>query len=148
MNTVNIILRNRIQILEQGNLILKILSTKNGFHGFYTSCLRDFKTDKERFDYCNQYFKEISGVYKYESFEEFKGIQIPKTNHNNLESLERDYLISWFKSKGFNSFTAFKAIVLHYYPEIYEETLFVFWNYKIDTEVAKYVNYVKQIIGE
>lgn len=150
MSMYHELLAMKIKTLEQANIIIRLIGNPKGFYNLYSCSLWKFKTKKECFEYCNQYYKDFFGSFLYSDFEEFQKEnqlkpEVPQTAH---EILEREYLISWFKSKGFNSFTAFKAIVLHYYPEIYEETLFVFWNYKSDSEVAKYVNYVKQIIGE
>jgi hypothetical protein len=31
------------------------------------------------------------------------------------DTKERDYLLAWFKYKGFDTWTSFKALILHYY---------------------------------
>lgn len=62
--------------------------------------------------------------------------------------LEREFLIAWFKQCGFDTWTSFKAIVLHHFPDITEKKLLDFWqNIDIDSHVLIRVNHVKQILG-
>lgn len=147
------LLIKKMQCLELENTIMSIIGRSNGFYAFYSSSLFKFKNKKEAFDYCNHYYKEMFGTYRYTDFEDFqKHHQINKVSSvvdNPLEILEREYLLSWFKNQGFNTFTSFKAVILHFYPVISESTLYEFWQSKsLDAETQKYVGYVKQIIGK
>jgi hypothetical protein len=137
-----------------------------GFYKFYFANLQFYSKQETCFQYCNQYFKNQFGYDRYDSWEEFRGEigfrpMKPKLVKNiipvidsvsatsPIEIMEREFLISWFKHKGFDTWTSFKALVMHYYPALAERDVLNFW--KGDTvvsDVLKCVSYVKQIIGE
>jgi len=135
-----------------------------GFYKFYFYNLHLYGNRETCFYYCNLYFKQQFGCDRYTSYSDFKEgmnlryisnkpqkkIQLqPDLNKDALQILEREYLLSWFKSKGFNTWTSFKALVMHYYPLTVESFLYEFWQSKsFDAETQKNVGYVKQIIGE
>jgi len=134
-----------------------------GFYKFYFANLQFYSNQETCFKYCNQYFKNLFGYDRYDDFSQFRGeihglpirlksqqVQVKVSEQSSsIEIMERDYLLAWFKSKGFNSWTSFKALVMHYYPLTLENQLYSFWKSEsIVPEVMKNVGYVKQIIGE
>lgn len=151
MSMYHELLAKTIKSLEQENLIMVLIGSPEGFYNFYNRSRWEFKNGKDCFDYCNQYYKGVFGRFLYSDFEEFQKEnqlkQVPK--NTSIEILERKYLLTWFKSKGFNTWTSFKALVMHYYPATAESVLYDFWQNKtVDAETQKNVGYVKQIIGE
>lgn len=140
---------------HQFNQIGEIQSSY-GFFRFYFSNLSFYPNQQVCFDYCNAYFKAQFGYYRYDSYESFKGgrdkvIVFSPVSHQKIlskDELEREFLLSWFKACGFDTWTSFKAIVLHHFPEVTEVKLLAFWqNTAIEQQVLIRVNHVKQILG-
>jgi hypothetical protein len=138
------------------NLVGEIQSAF-GFYKFYYANLGFYPDRKTCFDFCNFYFKDQFGYYRYNSFDSFSGnagvenkavANVLEKPTNLLQCLEREFLLSWFRQCGFDTWTSFKAIVLHSYPEVTEVKLLEFWkNTAIDAKVLIRVNHVKQILG-
>jgi hypothetical protein len=147
-NISEIICSSNHQFIQIGEI-----QSSYGFFRFYFSNLHFYPNQQVCFDYCNAYFKAQFGYYRYDSYEAFKGgknkvISFSSEPKNPLQSLEREFLIAWFKQCGFDTWTSFKAIVLHHFPEVTEIKLLEFWqNTAIDAHVLIRVNHVKQILG-
>jgi len=132
-----------------------------GFYKFFFANLRFYQNIEQCFEYCNIYFREKFGYYRYENYAKFRscvvGSSAKKTKlipfeplpiFSNLDILEREFLMAWFQHNGFDSWESFKAIVIYYYSEVTEKKLREFYsNTTIDSEVLLKVGYVKQIIG-
>lgn len=145
------LLAEKIKSLEKEVLILRLIGSPKGFYNFYNCSRWEFKSGKDCFEYCNQYYNKVFGRFLYSDYEEFqKDNQLkPAVKNNSIQVIEREYLLAWFKSKGFNTWASFKALVMHYYPLTVESFLYEFWQSKsFDSETQKNVGYVKQIIGE
>jgi len=151
MSIYHDLLANKIKLLELQNEMMRILSTSKGFDVFYASAVFQFETKIEAFDYCNQFYKGMFGDFRYSNYQEFikRNSSASCSEPSSVEIMEREYLLAWFKGKGFNTWTSFKALVTHYYPLTVESFLYEFWQNKpVDAETQKNVGYVKQIIGE
>lgn len=151
MSLQNLLLYQKIKMIESQNAIMKMISTRKGFNAFYDSSMWQFKTPVACFNYCNSCFFDLFGSLKYESFEAFlQDNKKPVVSYATpSDTKERDYLLAWFKYKGFDTWTSFKALILHYYPDINERDLLNFYKgIAIDSNTLKGVGYTKQIIGE
>ena len=143
-------LANKIQFIEAENAVMRSMSTTKKFFDFYVLKLASFKNEESCFKYCNDFYHSLFGCYRYESFEHFKKLTTYKTlqSLSAVDRLEYQFLMALFKSKGFDTWVSFKALVLHYYPEITEKRLLQFYSGEaIDAEVLKKVEWVRQIIG-
>ncbi|MCG9792512.1 hypothetical protein [Flavobacterium algicola] len=131
-----------------------------GFYKFYFANLHFYAKREDCFKYCNLYFREQFGYNRYDSWEEFFGvigvrpmnrkavkITTPIVDCLSVEKMERNFLIALFKQKGFDTWTSFKAIVMHYYQADETKLMAIWKGGLIDPETLKYVDYVRQIIG-
>jgi hypothetical protein len=139
-----------IEFLKAQNAIMDSISTSEKFFNFYFFNLKNFRNQESCFTYCNELYRNHFGSYRYESFEQFKNLPEynEKQSSSKVDKLEYQFLMALFKNKGFDTWISFKALVLHYYPEITEKRLSQFYhNEAIDAEVLKKVEWVRQIIG-
>lgn len=73
--------------------------------------------------------KEILSKTKQREFKTLKRFDI---------ALKSSEILKTFFNKGFKSYDAFSAIVLHYYPDIPEKRLWDFWHFRvIDEDICK-----------
>lgn len=138
-----------IEFLETQNSAMRSMSTTKKFFDFYFLNLKNFRNQESCFKYCNEFYHSLFGGYRYESFEQFKNLSATRFQSlSHQDKLEYQFLMALFKNKGFDTWVSFKALVLHYYPEITEKRLSQFYhNEAIDAEVLKKVEWVRQIIG-
>jgi len=144
---------NYIEFLKSQNKLMIKLSTPKGFYELYNEDLQRHGSPDLAFRVCNVEYWNIWGEFRYDSFESFlsdvkKNLTISQQKMSPKDVLEREFLLAWFKTCGFDTWTSFKAIVLHYFPEVTEVKLLAFWqNTAIDKQVLIRVNHVKQILG-
>lgn len=142
-----------IEFLKSQNKLMIKLSTPKGFYELYNEDLQRHGSPDLAFCICNLEYRKIWGEYRYDSFESFlvdmkKNLTVSQLKISPKSVLEREFLIAWFKQCGFDTWTSFKAIVLHHFPEVTEKKLLEFWqNIAIDAHVLIRVNHVKQILG-
>ena len=142
-----------IKFLEAENKLMKRLSTLRGFYEIYNEELHRHGSPDLAFSECNINYRRLFGQYCYKSFESFltdvkTNLTLAQIKISPKEALEREFLLAWFKECGFDTWTSFKAIVRHHYPEVTEVKLLEFWqNTAIDPLVLLRVNYTKQILG-
>jgi len=61
------------QIKEYQNLQLhKRIGNRSGFFTFYFEQLKEFNTQVETFNHCNELYFELFGEYKYETLNSFR----------------------------------------------------------------------------
>jgi len=127
-----------------------------GFYEFYFENLKYYPDRKSTFDFCNAFFKNQYGFYRYRNWDAFFGMSnngseiaafVP-VREKTLGEKQRDYLLTYFKNKGFDSWVSFKPLILCHFPEVDPAVLLLFYNGKsLDKEVLKYVDFTRQIIG-
>jgi hypothetical protein len=145
-NMNHVQLNEYIKVLELENIAMRRLASEQGFIDLVNDHIKFCGSEESAFNYVNAWYKRLL-IYdsRYPSFKSY--IETKKLT-NPLQSLEREFLLSWFRQCGFDTWTSFKAIVLHHYPEVTEKKLLEFWkNTAIDTNVLIRVNHVKQILG-
>lgn len=144
---------NYIKFLESETKLMRKLSTVKGFYELYNENLQRHGSPDLALMLCNNEYKQRWGKNRYNSFESFledidSCLTISQQKMSPKDVLEREFLIAHFKMCGFDTWTSFKAVVLHYYPEITEVKLLEFWqNTAIEANVLICVNRVKQILG-
>jgi hypothetical protein len=145
---------NYIKFLESGNKLMEKFQTTKGFYEVYNDDLCHHELPELAFKSCNYAHFRLFGYYRFNnSFDDFlkvidNRLTISQQKMSPKEVLEREFLIAWFKQCGFDTWTSFKAIVLHHFPEVTEIKLLEFWqNTAIDAHVLIRVNHVKQILG-
>lgn len=144
---------NYIKFLESQNKLMIKLSTLKGFYELYNEDLQRHGCPDLAFYICNVEYRQLWGKYRYDCFESFladvkKNLTISQQKMSPKDVLEREFLLAWFKQCGFDTWTSFKAVVLHYFPEVTEVKLLAFWqNTAIEAQVLIRVNHVKQILG-
>lgn len=67
-------LKKEITRLKATNKIMKKLSASSGFFKYYFSNLRNFETNKQCFDFVNQFYYDLFGQYRYSSYKDFKSM--------------------------------------------------------------------------
>jgi hypothetical protein len=65
-----------INRLESENRIMRKLSTREGFHKYYYSQLKNYKTKNEAFDYVNKQYQSLFGRFRYSDFNSFHQISL------------------------------------------------------------------------
>jgi hypothetical protein len=65
-------LKKEIARLKATNKIMRKLCTSSGFYKYFFSHLRSFETDKQCFDFVNQFYYDLFGQYRYTSYKCFK----------------------------------------------------------------------------
>jgi hypothetical protein len=142
-----------IKFLEAENKLMIKLASTRGFYELYNQELYKHGSPELAWYECNAKYYKIFGYYRYDSFESFllvikEKLTPAQQKMSPKEVLEREFLITWFKQCGFDTWTSFKAIVRHHYPEVTEVKLLEFWqNTAIDPIVLIRVNHTKQILG-
>ncbi|MGQ7945044.1 hypothetical protein [Flavobacterium sp. WC2509] len=144
---------NHIKFLESQNKLMIKLATPKGFYELYNIELQKYGSPDLAFRICNVEYRRLFDTYRYDSFESFlvdikKNLSVSQLKMSPKDVLEREFLLAWFKQCGFDTWTSFKAVVLHYFPEVTEVKLLAFWqNTAIEAQVLIRVNHVKQILG-
>lgn len=65
-------LRQEIVRLETEITLMHKLATTRNFYCYYFDNIRNFKTNKQCFDYVNQLYYDFFGEYRYKSYDHFK----------------------------------------------------------------------------
>lgn len=145
---------NYIKFLESGNKLMEKFQTTKGFYEVYNEELQRHELPDVAFASCNCAHKELFGYYRFNnSFDGFlkvidNRLSLSQQKMSPKDVLEREFLIAWFKQCGFDTWTSFKAIVLHHFPEVTEIKLLEFWqNTAIEKQVLIRIGHVKQILG-
>jgi hypothetical protein len=135
-----------IKVLELENMAMRRLASEKGFIDLVNDHIKICGSEESTFNYVDCWHRRL--LLRDSPYSSFKSYVEAKKLTNPLQSLEREFLLSWFRQCGFDTWTSFKAIVLHHYPEVTEKKLLEFWkNTAIDTNVLIRVNHVKQILG-
>lgn len=117
----------------------------NGFVLLYSELVEKGQNPKKAFDFCNNQYAVFCGNPKYKTFEAFLSANF---SSKDSDKKHRDYLLSYFKENGFDSWESFSPLILCYYPQVTAEKLLLFYEGKqLDKEVLKHVDFVRQIIG-
>lgn len=67
-------LKLQLSKLKENSKLLRELITTRGFINYYYNNLSKFETRKEAFEFCNDKYYEITGVYRFASIQSFKVI--------------------------------------------------------------------------
>lgn len=70
---------SELKILQQENILLRTLGTRQGFFTYYFEQLPKHRTQIETFNYVNDLHFELFGEYRYESYHSFRN----QVNHYN-----------------------------------------------------------------
>jgi hypothetical protein len=147
--------RTYIEFLTAQNNLMRFIATHNGFRDVYLDYLKKGYKSLEAYQLTENMYLILFGFNRFESYEIF--LKIYKSdefycgtkNVLSVQLMERDYLLAWFKSKGFDTWTSFSALVMHYYPGTVKSELLSLWKLQhVYPDVLKNVGYVKQIIGD
>ena len=147
--------RTYIEFLTAQNNLMRFIGTPNGFRGVYLEYLKKGYKSLEAYRLTENMYLILFGFNRFESHDIFlksyngNDLNFRTENVLSVQLMERDYLLAWFKSKGFDTWTSFSALVMHYYPSTVKSELLSLWKLQhVYSDVLKNVGYVKQIIGD
>lgn len=147
--------RTYIEFLTAQNNLMRFIGTPNGFRDVYLGYLKKGYKSLDAYQLTANMYKMLFGFNRFESHEIFlksyksDDFHCGTKNVLAVQLMERDYLLAWFKSKGFDTWTSFSALVMHYYPGTVKSELLSLWKLQhVYPDVLKNVGYVKQIIGD
>lgn len=155
--------KNKVENKEEDSLLhryeaahLSFLKVKNkwmsylagsGFLKLYIQKYEASRNPEGSFEYCNNQYMLVFGQLRYDDYEHFLKANFLKTSDSDI--MQRDYLLSFFKEVGFDSWESFSPLILHYYPQITVEKLYLFYQCRfLDKNTLKLVDFVRQIIGK
>lgn len=134
----------KIAYLTEKDEMIKLF-LGSGFVRLYSELVEKGQNPKKAFDFCNNQYAVFCGNPKYKTFEAFLSANF---SSKDSDKKHRDYLLSYFKENGFDSWESFSPLILCYYPQVTAEKLLLFYEGKqLDKEVLKHVDFVRQIIG-
>jgi hypothetical protein len=144
-----------IKFLTAQNNLMRFIGNPNGFRDVYLDYLKKGYKSLDAYELTENMYKMLFGSGRFETYLDFlkryNGNDLNFTTQNVLavQLMERDYLLAWFKSKGFDTWTSFSALIMHYYPGTVKSELLSLWKLQhVYPDVLKNVGYVKQIIGD
>lgn len=154
------VIESQIRLLESDSVLLERFSTDLGFFYFFYENLGRYGSAEIGFFHCNKVHEGLFGEKRYENLEDFKlgKRSLTKINSNtdaslvsakSSEILMQDFLIQWFKEKGFVTYESFAMIVSHLYPQINFQQLSSFYVKEFcSKQILTYVDWSRQILDK